>query len=165
MDILGTGKNKFLEGETLKDINESPLQIRIKNLEEEKIQNRQLISENEKTIDVLDMEIEELRVLESRLKKIYSVKNFKDLGAALEVSVLCNKVNIRQFIECLNDLLGSNFQFSLKQTQIADLTIWQGLFLLFGDLNELNQKKSGPTGDPGAVDPLNVSFDPNKKFA
>jgi hypothetical protein len=144
----------------------SPLQTKIRELEEGKVQSRQLISENEKTIDVLDMEIEKLKVLESRLGKIYSVKNYKDLGAALEVSLLCNKVNIRQFVEYLNDLLGSTFQFSLKQNQIADLTIWQGLYLLFGNLSELDQKKSGPAGDPGAVDPEKIenSFDPNKKF-
>jgi hypothetical protein len=165
------GVNMFKEfneaaSDIKQNVKENFLSQKINALKEGQIQSRQVISENEKAINILDDEIQRLTVLESRLKKIYSVRNFKDLGAALEVSILVNKINLRLFTERLNDLLGTNFQFSIEQTQLADLTLWQFLFLIFGDLDELNKKKSEPPKDVGAVDPekLENSFDKNKRF-
>jgi hypothetical protein len=147
-----TGKGKFLQdvGDgVFKDIDENPLQVRIKDLEEGKGQSRQKISENEKNIDTLDQEIRKLRDLELRLKKIFWVKNYKDLGSALQVSLLVNKTTIRDFVEHLNYLLESNFQFSQGQSMLADLTVFQGLFLLFSNelsLSELDSNK--PLNEP-----------------
>lgn len=148
MEVLGSGKRQFFQdvgNGVLKDVDENPLRTKIKNLEEGKGQSQQLISENEKNIDTLDQEIQRLEDLEMRLRKIFWVKNYKDLGSALQVSLLVNKITIRDFVEHLNYLLESNFQFSQGQSMLADLTVFQGLFLLFSNelsLSELDSNKS-----------------------
>ena len=156
-----TGKGKFFQQDVdggLKDIDENPLRKKIKNLEEGQGQSRQLILENEENIETLDVEIQKLRDLELRLKKIYWVKNYKDLGSALQVSLLVNKITIRDFVEHLNYLLESNFQFSQGQSMLADLSVFQGLYLLFS--NELplsgldsNKPLNEPNEDPGPETP------------
>jgi hypothetical protein len=154
MGVLGPDRGKlFQEGDgSLKDIDEKPFQAQIRELEQGKAQSQQLISENKKTIDIYDREIEKLRDLESRLKRIYWVKNYKDLGSALEVSSFVNKITLRELTEALNFLTGSNFQFSISQSIIANLTIFQALFILFSsELPDLNKNTSlnKPEDDPG----------------
>jgi hypothetical protein len=157
MGVLGPDRGKFYQEEegVLKDLDENPFQAQIRELEQGKAQSQQLISENKKTIDIYDREIEKLRDLESRLKRIYWVKNYKSLGSALEVSSLVNKTTLRELASALNILTGANFQFSLSQSTLADLTVFQALFIIFSDqLPEINKNiPNEPNGNPGIETP------------
>lgn len=146
------------------------LEQKINFIEEGKKSNSETIKAAEKDIEEKDKEIYRLRILAERLKKIQAVKYFQNLVSPEHVAGLTNQVRLLDFLNSLSDIIQINFTFSTENMYLANLSLWQTLFLLHGNMDVLGPKKPQPTEDndqaanPGAADPENVSFDPNKKF-
>jgi hypothetical protein len=133
---------------------------KIQGLEAEKINNKKLIAEREQDITEKDKEIERLRVLEERLKKLQTVKYHENLVSPERVAGLTNQVTLKDFLESFDGLIPISYTFDTKTIKLGELSLWQAIFLLFGDIDTLGQKK--PAEDLGPAP--NVAFDANKKF-
>jgi len=139
------------------------LNSKIQNLEIEKTDSRKLIAESEQSIAEKDAEIVRLRVLDERLRKIVTIKYYENLVSPERIAGLSNQITLGDFLGSLSGCLEIRYNFSEENMNLANLTIWQALYLLFGDLDQPQQAPAGPPFGKVA-DPENVFFDSSKKF-
>ena len=137
---------------------------KIKNLEGEKTDSKKLIAESEQSIVEKDKEIKRLEILKERLKKVSTIKYYENLGDVERVTDLNNRINLGDFLDTLSNLLDIRYFFSESNLNLRTLTIWQILFLLFGDFEQPQQPPAENHSNLNVVDPENISFNPNKKF-
>ncbi len=98
------------------------------------------IADSQGSIKNKQKEIENLTSLETRLQKIYAVKNNPELAD----SELANKVAVVDFLERLSNIFDFRFSYSLGDIRLSQLKINQMLFLLFGDHAETDKKSIFP---------------------
>lgn len=116
------------------------IQEKIKVIEKEIMEQEKTITESHDTITKKKKEVEELQILETRLQKIYAVKNNPDLAD----SELANKVAVIDFLERLSNLFDFRFSYFLGDISLSQLKINQMLYLLFGDHAETDKKSIPP---------------------
>lgn len=125
---------------------ENIFKTKIKDIEEEIERDAKKIEETNATIDNRKAEIERLAVLRNRLIQIHRIRVQEDLGNCLRISVLANKVTLKDFLDSLADVLDFQYTTPISSIPITNLTMWQALFLFHGDLNEMNKDEA--TEDP-----------------
>jgi hypothetical protein len=102
--------------------------------------DEKVIADSQGSIKNKQKEIETLADLETRLKKIYAVKNSPDLVD----SELVNTVKVIDFLEKLSGIFDFRFTYSLSDIRLSQLSISQMLYLLFGDHAETDKKSILP---------------------
>lgn len=98
------------------------------------------IEDSQSSIKNKQKEIETLADLDTRLQKIYAVKNNPDLVD----SELANKVAVVDFLERLSNIFDFRFSYFIADIRLSQLSINQMLFLLFGDPAETDKKSRLP---------------------
>jgi hypothetical protein len=114
---------------------------------EEKIRAAQeIIQANEKNIeaqrgdiDKQRQDIENLSLLQQRLQRIHVIRYLENLGNFEHIASLANKTIVKDFLQDL-DLLVDTRAPGISDLPLLQLTLWQMLYLLYGDLTELDKK-------------------------
>lgn len=114
---------------------------------DEKIRAAQeIIEANEKNIELqrrdIDrqrQEIEKLSLLQKRLQWIHAIRYRENSGNLEHIASLANKTKVKDFLQDL-DLLVNTRDIGISDMPLLQLTLWQMLYLLYGDLTELDKK-------------------------
>ena len=94
--------------------------------------------------DILEKqkEIERLTAIEERFKKIHMIKHYENIGKTDEIAKLANNVRVMDFLNSLKDVMNVDFQWSISIQPIAQLSLWQGMYLFYGDIESLGKTEA-----------------------
>jgi hypothetical protein len=112
---------------------------------------QEIIQANEKNIEAQrgdietqKREIDSLSILQKRLKRIQAVKHHENVGNSEDIIRLANTKNVADFVEELSNVIDIRVQPSVSEMPLLRLTVWQALFLLFGDHDKITKNLSQP---------------------
>lgn len=118
------------------------IEEKIKANEEEIAEQEKRIAESNDTIVKKKQMIEELKNLKKRMEKIHNIRYFENIGSVDRIAELANRYRLSDFFSAVAKAADVRFDYSIKAMPLMDLTVWQSLFLFFGD--PPSKKKESP---------------------
>jgi hypothetical protein len=109
------------------------IEDKIKKIGEEIVKEEEKIVDFQVSINEKRKEIEELEVLRKRLWNIHRLRLKENVGDPEKVNDLVNQYRLTDLLSIVAKLADTNLSYSADMMPLMNLTIWQGLYLFFGD--------------------------------
>lgn len=116
----------------------------IKAIEKEIAEQEKRITESHDTITEKKKEIEKLQILKKRLQKIHSIRHYSNIGSVERIVELANQYRLQDLLSMIANAAGIRIDYPTGAMPLMNLTVWQGLFLFFGDHTEIDKKSTPP---------------------
>lgn len=106
---------------------------KIRNIGEEIVMEEKKMVDFQASINKKKKEIEDLEVLKKRLLNIYHIRYKENIGDPEKINNLVNQYCLKDLLEIIAKLTDTNLSYNADMIPLMNLTIWQGVYLFFGD--------------------------------